>query len=136
MTKKILCTILVFVIAVPCFNLKAIAYDIIPFYLYTESCSSLLTISGTTATCTSKATGYLGETTKIVIDQILEQKSSGDTWSYVNSWNETYTGHKSSATNYEYSLSKGKTYRLRTVFTVYCGTKYETIEKTSKEVTA
>jgi len=76
----------------------------------------------------------LGETTKIVIDQILEQKDSDDNWSYVNSWNETDTGHKGTATNYEYGLSKG-TYRLRTVFTVYCGTKFETIEKTSKEVT-
>ena len=131
--KKILCTLLIVVIAVPCFSLKTVAYGIMPFDLYTSSCSSTLTISGTTATCTSDATGYLGETTKIVIDQILEQKGSGDTWSYVNSWSKTGIGHKGSATNYEYSLSKGKTYRLKTTFTVYCGTKYETIEKISSE---
>ena len=105
-----------------------------PFTMYTESASSTLTISGTTATCSSKATGYLGTTTKIVIEQTLQKKTSSGTWSKVNGWSETDSGYKGSATNKEYNLTSG-TYRLKTVFTVYAGSDFEEIEKSSKEVT-
>ena len=53
-------------------------------------------------------------------------------WSKVKAWSETDTGSNGSLTNYAYSLSKG-TYRLKSVFTVYAGTKYETITKYSSE---
>ncbi len=101
-------------------------------YLYT--CSSTLSISGTTATCLSKATGYYGETTKIVIDQILQKKTSSGGWSEEESWSETDTSYIGSATNYAYNLSSG-TYRLKSVFTVYVGDDSEEIIKYSFEKT-
>lgn len=82
----------------------------------------------------SKATGYVGTTTKIVIQQTLQKKNLSGTWSKVNSWNETDSGYKGSATNKEYNLSSG-TYHLKTVFTVYAGSNSEVVEKLSKEVT-
>lgn len=108
--------------------------DASPAYLYTSECSSTLTISGKTATCTSYASGYRNETTKIVITQTLQKKTSTGSWSKVSSWSETDTGYKGSATNTKSGLSKG-TYRLKTVFKVYAGSKYETITKYSSNKT-
>lgn len=105
-----------------------------PCDLYTVSASSTLTISGTTATCTSTALGYANITTKIVIEHTLQKKTSSGTWSKVASWSETDTGYKGSATNTQSNLSEG-TYRLKTVFTVYAGSDYETITKYSSEKT-
>jgi hypothetical protein len=45
-------------------------YGIAPAYCYTSDCYSSLSISGSTATCTSSATGYYGETTKISVYQV------------------------------------------------------------------
>lgn len=107
-----------------------------PMYSYTRSCSSELTTSGTTATCMSKATGYYNETTKIIFKQTLQKKNSSCDWDDVTNatWTSTVNSYQGSATNYKYSLSSG-TYRLKTVFTVYAGTSYETITKYSKERT-
>lgn len=117
-----------------CFVMIASAENIAPFTLYIDYATSiLLTISRTTATCSSKATGYLG-TTKNVIEQTLQKKTSSGTWSKVNGWSETDSGYKGSATNKEYNLTSG-TYRLKTVFTVYAGSDFEEIEKLSIEVT-
>jgi len=110
--------------------------DVSPQYSYTQSCSSELTISGSTATCKSNAIGYYNETTKIVIKQALQKKNSSGNW--INVKNATWTGtvynFQGSITNSKSSLSNG-TYRLRSVFTVYAGTSYETITKYSKEKT-
>ncbi len=114
--------------------MNAFAENIVPFTLYTESATSTLTISGAKATCISKATGYSGETTKIVIEQILQKKTSSGTWNEVTSWSETDTGYIGSATNTKSSLSSG-TYRLKTVFTVYAGSNYEVLTKYSTEKT-
>lgn len=133
MFKKIFSVICV-VVSVLCFGLVASAESFAPFTLYTDSASSTLTISGTTATCTSKATGYVGTTTKIVIQQTLQKKTSSGTWSKVNGWSETDSGYKGSATNKEYNLTSG-TYRLKTVFTVYAESNSEVVEKLSKEIT-
>lgn len=87
------------------------------------------------ATCDSNATGYYGETTKIAIAQTLQKKTSDGKWEYVDSWVETDNGYIGSATNYKYDLTKGETYRLKSVFTVYAGNDSETIEKYSFEET-
>lgn len=133
MFKKIFSVICI-IISVLCFGMAVSAENFVPYTLYTDSASSTLTISGTTATCMSKATGYVGTTTKIVIQQTLQKKNLSGTWSKVNSWDETDSGYKGSATNKEYNLSSG-TYRLKTVFTVYAGSNSEVVEKLSKEVT-
>lgn len=134
MIKKITATLLTVVISVLvlCTVVSANGVSLYTTYLYT--CSSTLTISGTTATCDSNATGYYGETTKISISQTLQKKNSSGDWEYVDSWSETDQGYKGSATNYKYNLSSG-TYRLKSVFTVYAGSDSETVEKYSFEKT-
>lgn len=132
MFKKITAMFLTALISVLVLCTVVSASELSLYTTYLYNCSSTLTISGTTATCTSKATGYYGETTKIVIDQILQKKDSSGNWSKVDSWSETDTGYKGSATNYAYSLSKG-TYRLKSVFTVYAGNDSEEVTKYSYE---
>ena len=134
MLKKITAAFLVLIIStlVLCTVVSANGISLHTTYLMT--CSSTLTISGTTATCDSNATGYYGETTKIAISQTLQKKTSDEKWEYVDSWSETDQGYKGSATNYKYNLSSG-TYRLKSVFTVYAGNDSETIEKCSFEKT-
>ncbi len=134
MFKKLVSVICVIVVSVMCFGIIASAENIAPFTLYTDYATSTLTISGTKATCVSKATGYSGETTKIVMEQTLQKKTSSGGWSAVASWSETDTGYIGSATNTKSSLSSG-TYRLKTVFTVYAGSDYEVLTKYSTEKT-
>lgn len=134
MLKKIISIALATIMLICFWGLNVSANDVMPCDLYTASASSSLTISGTKATCISKATGYSGETTKIVISQTLQKKSILGTWSKVSSWSETDSGYIGSATNTKSSLSSG-TYRLKTVFTVYAGSDYETITKYSSEKT-
>lgn len=74
MAKRLISVICVIVVTVMCLGMVAYAECAVPFTLYTHSATSTLTISGTKATCTSKATGYSGETTKIVIEQTLQKK--------------------------------------------------------------
>lgn len=134
MFKKLVSVICVIVVSVMCFGMVAFAECAVPFTLYTYSTTSTLTISGTKATCVSKAIGYSGETTKIVMEQTLQKKTSSGGWSEVASWSETDTGYIGSATNTKSSLSSG-TYRLKTVFTVYAGSDYEVLTKYSTEKT-
>lgn len=106
-----------------------------PYYLYTIDASSTLIISENTASCESYLTGYRGTTTKVAATQYLEKKS-GMTWKKVSggTWSDTQNGSTFSLYNSKSNLESG-TYHVRTVFTVYSGTKSETVEKTSKEVT-
>lgn len=134
MFKRIISLMVTVVLGIVGMSTYACAEGASTYDLYTSSASSTLTISGTVTTCISKATGYSGTTTKIVINQYLQKKTSAFAWSNVKSWSETDTGFKGSATNYAYLLPSG-TYRLKTVFTVYAGTKYETITKYSSEKT-
>ena len=132
MFKKITAMFLTALIAVLVLCTVVSASELSLYTTYLSNCSSTLTISGTTATCDSSATGYYGETTKIVIDQTLQKKDSSGNWSKVDSWSETDTGYKGSATNYAYNLSDG-TYRLKSVFTVYAGNDSEEVIKYSSE---
>lgn len=134
MIKKITAAFLTAVISVLVLCTVVSANGLSLYTTYLSNCSSTLTISDTTATCTSKATGYYGETTKIAISQTLQKKNSSGDWEYVDSWSETDQGYKGSATNYAYNLSSG-TYRLKSVFTVYAGSDSETVEKCSFEKT-
>ncbi|NMB32881.1 MAG: hypothetical protein GX992_01390 [Clostridium sp.] len=116
------------------FSIPVSSSDVSPCYLYTYSAFSTLTISGTTATCTSTAKGYIGLTTKVYTYQALEKKNSNNSWSLVESWGKNDIGYIGSATNVKSGLAPG-TYRLRTSFTVYAGSEYEIVEVLSFEKT-
>lgn len=127
MLKKMFALFLSVIMAVSCLGGIVYADGIAPRYSYTNSCSSTLTISGSTATCESEATGYYGETTKIVISQTLQKyNSSTGKWSDVASWRETDTGYHGSATYTKSGLSSGS-YRIEAEFYVYAGSNYEQI---------
>ncbi len=134
MIKKITATILTTVLTLVVLCVPASANSISPRTKYLMTCSSTLSISGTTATCSSGATGYYGETTKISVSQILQKQNFWGDWEKVERWDETDYGFKCDATNYAYNLSSGK-YRLRSVFTVYVDGDSEVITKDSYENT-
>lgn len=125
--KKIFSVFLAVIMAVSCFSGIVCAEGITPRYVYTNDCESTLTISGSTATCKSEATGYYGETTKVVIEQTLQKyNNSTGKWTSVATWSETDTGYFGTATNTKSGLSSGS-YRLKSVFSVYAGVNYEQI---------
>lgn len=99
-----------------------------PQYNNTFSCNSELTISGTTATCSSEAVGYINKTTKIVITQTLQKLNSSGIWIDVSdaSWTTTINNCIGLATNTKNDLSSG-IYRLKSAFKVYAGSSYEPI---------
>lgn len=111
------------------------AESISPRWSYTDSCTSELSISGSTATCTSEAVGYPGTTTKVNISQTLEVKGFAYTWIIVDMWSETDTGYRGKATNTKSNLPSG-TYRLKSVFTAYSGNNSEEITAYSTEENA
>ena len=136
--KKLLSLILCLIIGFSCFILPANAAVIednmiSPFYAYTISVDSRLSISSKTATCKSIVMGISGTTTKIEITQRL-QKKNGDSWNNVQSWTKTVNAVNATFTNTKSSLATG-TYRTRTIAKVYKGTAYETIYKNSTTVT-
>lgn len=105
-----------------------------PYYLYTNYATSELDITNRTATCESTLEGFIS-VTKISATQYLEKKN-GSSWKIVEfgTWSDSIDDDSIYMNNSKGSLSNG-TYRLRTVFTVYSGTKSEQVEKISKEIT-
>lgn len=105
-----------------------------PYYLYTYSAESNLSIVGDTAYCKSVIKGG-SAVTQINATQYLEKKN-GSKWEAVSNgtWSDSIKKKSFTMSNSKSRLSSG-TYRLRTVFTVYNGTNYETVEKVSSEVT-
>lgn len=102
--------------------------------LYNKSCSSDISISGSTATCHSKVIGISGKTTKICINQVLEKKNSSGSWIYCKSSSKTENGVYSSLTKSYSALAKG-TYRVKTTAYVYAGNKSETVTRYSSTQT-
>lgn len=111
------------------------AEGISPRWSYVDACRSELTISGSTATCKSKAEGIYGTTTKIDINQTLQIKGFASTWIIVGFWSESYTGYQRTFTNTKNDLSSG-TYRVKSDFTVYSGNNSEEITVYSSEENA
>lgn len=110
-------------------------YGISPYYMYATNTSSLLSVSGTTASCESKASG-LPSVTKIVVVQTLERHWAFGLFFGVDgaSWTKTVNSNSATAINKKYNLGSG-TYRLKTEFTLYSGTQSETITAYSPEKT-
>lgn len=131
--KRIVSLFIVFTVAsvMLTFGAGALGYQI--DNLYTNSYSSSLTVSGDSATCKSKLNGYSGVTTKIVITQSLQKKSSGS-WSTVKTSSTTIFNFAGTLKKTYSGLSKG-TYRVKSVFTVYSGSDYETLTKYSSSKT-
>ena len=102
--------------------------------LYTNTCTSSLTISGKTAYCKSFVMGYAGKTTHIGITQVLEKKNSSGTWDYCKSSSTTSESASAKLENTFKNLAKG-TYRLKTSAVVYQGKYYENVVRYSSEKT-
>lgn len=105
-----------------------------PYYLYTGSVESSLDIVGDTAYCESVITGD-NTVTQIYATQYLEKKN-GNKWEVVRNctWSDSVKGKSLTISNSKDNLDRG-TYRVRTVGTVYSGSKSEPVSDTSKEVT-
>lgn len=95
-----------------------------PRYSYTTTATSTLYISSNTAYCKSKARGKT-TATKIEAVQYLEKKS-GSKWYVVTdgTWTDSVNDSLLIVSNNKSGLTSG-TYRVRTVFTVYSGSKSE-----------
>ena len=92
--------------------------DISTYEIGADKRNSLLTISGTTATCKSVYTANGDDVTKVVMTQSLEKQGLFWSWSKVaGEWTKTSNGSSMVLTNTVNGLDKG-TYRVKTVFTV------------------
>lgn len=133
----ILAVAMIFSFAVTAYAEGTSTYDngASPYYVYATKVSSLLSISGTTATCESKVTG-LSTVTKIVVVQTLEKHWAFGWFFGVDgaSWTKTVNSSSATASNKKYSLDGG-TYRLKTEVTLYSGSQSETITVYSDEKT-
>lgn len=89
-----------------------------PYYETARTAISALSISGTTATCTSKLDGY-SNVTKIVAEQYLQKQGILWIWSTYDGaeWTKTVYSNTLSMSNTKTGLSSGK-YRLKTIFTL------------------
>lgn len=103
-----------------------------PYYLYATTVESNLTIVGNTAYCESIIKGD-SKVTKISATQYLEKKNSKG-WDIIDYWSDSVDGNSLRISNSKDNLDSG-TYRVRTVGTVYSGSKSEPVKKTSTEVT-
>lgn len=124
-----------------CFSISAYAVDQEPPepvdpdepYMYTQSISSSLSISGTTATCVSRVNGIPGQVTLITITQYL-QKKNGSSWTTVSSWTKSYPPNSAVYINTKSGLSSG-TYRVFTSAVVYHNTFPEFVTAYSTQKT-
>lgn len=104
-----------------------------PCYEYTNRITTTLSISNGEVSCRTTVYGISGTTTKIVVNQYLEKKN-GSSWDKVKSWTDTFNSWWCNDVN-TYTLTESGTYRLRSVATVYCGSKSEDVDITSVEKT-
>ncbi len=102
-----------------------------PYYLYTGSVESRLTIVNGTAYCKSVITGD-NTVTQIYATLYLEKKN-GSKWEAVSNstWNGSVKEKSLTINNSKSNLDSG-TYRVKTVGTVFSGSKSETVEDISK----
>lgn len=137
--KKLVSLVLALCIAV-CASVSAFAADkstvqndgIELYYSYTESVTSLLSISSKTATCNSVVYGYPDKTTKITVTQELQIKD-GSKWVSKYGMGKTVYATSTSFVKTYKNLDSGS-YRVKTIAKVYSGTSYETVTAYSKAV--
>lgn len=115
-------------------NLSFSNNEVAPCFEYIESYQNKLSISGTTASVNCYLYGNYALATKVKIDCELQEKN-GSSWYYVNSWTaESQSDYVS--LNKIHSVTDGKTYRLKTTFTVWNGSTEESTTYYSSEKTA
>ena len=113
--KKLLSIILVVAVVFSLFTTVFADYQYYDIAEGTEK--SVLTISGTTATCTSQAIWLSSDVASFKITQTLEKQGFLWIWSkYDVYWTKTLT-KSGSLTTTVYDLSKGK-YRVKSVFLI------------------
>ncbi len=135
MLKKIISMMLCLVVIMSICSISASASDLISInYAYTYSCESNISVSNKTITAKSSVVGFNGTTTKIIIKQTLQKKTSSGTWTSAGTASSTTNGYRATLSKKYTGLSSGK-YRLKSVFTVYAGNNSETITKYSSEKT-
>lgn len=129
--KKVLSMAIAFVMLfVVCLTAYA---DVSTFAIGSSTRTSTLTISGTTATCTSIYKDNSNSTTKVVITQTLEKQSFLWTWKTVGGTRtKTVNGSTATLTGKVSGLESG-TYRVKTVFEVTADGETETITVYSAE---
>lgn len=104
-----------------------------PQYTYASYATSDLSISGSTATCTSEGQGK-SNVARVNATQYLEKKNLlGKYTISVNSWFKQTNSNYLYMRNTESGLGSG-TYRVRTVFTFYVVGDYESPEVNSSDV--
>lgn len=133
MFKRLLAMLSVVVMAFTLVSTTASADVVMLCTDYSGRCRSSLSISGSTATCKSILNGYSGTTTKVVITQILQKKNSS-VWSQVKTWSTTVTSYNAAVTKTASSISTG-TYRLETIFKIYEGSTYDSVNIYSSTIT-
>lgn len=92
-------------------------------------CTSSLSISGSTATCTSSVLGT-SSVTKIYVTQALQKANSSGGWTNVNHWNDWVYGNAGTVKHTQSGITSG-TYRVLTVATFYAGSTTERASSTS-----
>ena len=106
---------------------------IMPRYTYLNSISPGLSISGGKASISGSISG-LASVTKIAYTVTLQVKS-GSSWSNLQSWSGSASGTKTTYSYTSNSVSSGKSYRTKTVATIYAGSSSETVTAYSTEKT-
>lgn len=103
---------------------EVIIETVVEEYSYTQTVTSYLSFSGSTATCDSSVNGN-SKCTKIVATQRLQKKTFWG-WSDVETWTKTVNGKTLSMTNTK-TVSDSGTYRCRIDATVYSDSKSENV---------
>ena len=104
-----------------------------PCYAIANNPVSQLSVSGTTAYCSSQVSGL--SVKSITAEQSLEKFWGLWVWNEVDYWSESVNTTSIFMSNHKYNLESG-TYRLKTVFTLTATNgKTETITVYSEEVT-
>ncbi len=103
-------------ISAECASEASSAY-VTPRYSYSDGVYSTLSVSGTTATCTSRAYGK-SDVTNISVVQTLQKRGLFAIYSDVSGgkWMSSQYGNSFSISNPKYNLDSG-TYRLESEFT-------------------
>ena len=86
-----------------------------PQYVIADSATSSLSISGSTATCTTKISG--DNIVSIEVEQVFEIYVSPDVWREVDSWSKSVNKSSLTMTNYSYDIGTGK-FRVRAEVTI------------------
>ena len=138
MSKAIKVFVSVFTIVSVFFSMAVMGYAwsnendmVAPVYEYADDIISSLSINSGTAELRCSASGSSKVVTKISATMYLEKYNNGK-WPVAGNWSKSKDGNILTFSKTA-SVTKGL-YRVRTVFTVYSGSKSETITRYSSDV--